>query len=374
MNPLKELNHFGQSVWFDNISRDLLTSGELERMIDEYAVTGITSNPSIFEKAISAGADYDDDIRDFVSKGMDGPALLTALFIKDIKLAAEALLPVYEKTGGRDGFVSIEVNPLLARDAAGTIKEAHELHSTIDMPNILIKVPATVEGVKAVEQLLYDGINVNVTLLFSAERYVEVARAYVRALKRRMDEGKGVKGIFSVASFFVSRVDNLFDAVIDEKAEAAPDGDGKAAFSDLLGKVAVANAKLAYIKCLDIFGTDNFGALAAAGAGEQKLLWASTSTKNAAYSDIKYVEDLIEKETINTLPLNTLLAFKDHGTVGPTLGRGLTEAEAVMESLPGLGIDYTSLTGKLEDDGVKAFADSYNDLLAGVMAKKESIT
>jgi len=200
-----------------------------------------------------------------------------------------------------------------------------------------------------------------------------VARAYVRALQRRADEGKTVKGIFSVASFFVSRVDSLFDTVIEEKAEALSEGDGKEALNSLLGKVAVANAKLAYIKCLDIFSPKNFGVLAEAGAGDQKLLWASTSTKNSRYSDIKYVEDLVEKETINTIPLNTMLAFKDHGTVGPTLAAGLPESEAVMGSLNSLGIDYTALTGKLEDDGVKAFADSYKDLLAGVMAKKESI-
>ncbi|MFQ5353739.1 MAG: transaldolase [Thermodesulfobacteriota bacterium] len=373
MNPLKELNRFGQSIWFDNISRDLLTNGELERMIDEYAVTGITSNPSIFEKAISAGDDYDGDIRDFVAKGLDGPDLLTALFVKDITLAAKALLPVYEKSRGRDGFVSIEVNPLLARDAAGTIKEARELHSTINMPNILLKVPATVEGVEAVEELLYDGLNINVTLLFSVDRYRDVARAYVRALQRRLDEGRSVDGIFSVASFFVSRVDNLFDTTLEEMAEGSTDTSNKEALTSLAGKVAVANAKLAYIKSRDIFGDDNFGALGAAGAGEQKLLWASTSTKNKAYSDIKYVEELVGKETINTVPLNTMLAFKDHGTVGPTLASGLDEAGEVMASLSGLDINYTSLTDRLEDEGVKAFADSYESLLAGVMAKKDSI-
>jgi len=243
MNPLKELNHFGQSIWFDNISRSLVTSGELERMISEYAVTGITSNPSIFQKAISGGNDYDNDIRDAVARGLDGADLLTSLFITDIKKAAMALMPVYEKTYGRDGFVSIEVNPLLARDSAGTIKEAQELHSMIDMPNILIKVPGTVEGVVAVEELLYDGLNINITLLFSADRYVEVAEAYVRALQKRLDEGRDIKGIFSVASFFVSRVDNLFDSVIGEKAEAAPAGEAKEALKALAGKVAVANAK-----------------------------------------------------------------------------------------------------------------------------------
>ncbi len=373
MNPLKELNHFGQSIWFDNISRALVTTGELERMMDDYAVTGITSNPSIFEKAISSGDDYDDDIRDAVARGLDGAALLTALFVKDIKKAARLLLPVYEKSCGRDGFVSIEVSPLIARDAVETVKEARELHAMIDMPNILIKVPATVEGVVAVEELLYDGLNINITLLFSVDRYVEVAKAYVRALKRRMDDGRDVKGIFSVASFFVSRVDSLFDTVIDEKAESAPTAEQKAALKALVSKVAVANAKLAYLKSKEIFSEENFGALKAAGGGEQKLLWASTSTKNSAYSDIKYVEDLIEKETINTIPLKTMLAFKDHGTVGPTLTSGLPEARTVMEALSGLDIDYTALTGKLEDDGVKAFADSYESLLAGVMAKKDSL-
>jgi len=373
MNPLKELNIFGQSIWFDNISRSLVTSGELERMMEEYAVTGITSNPSIFEKAISAGDDYDNDIRDAAARGLDGAGLLTALFVKDIKKAAMVLLPVYEKSWGRDGYVSIEVSPLLARDAAGTIKEAQQLHAMIDMPNILIKVPATKEGVEAVEELLYDGLNINVTLLFSVDRYVEVAQAYVRALKKRMAEGKDVKRIFSVASFFVSRVDSLFDAVIEEKAESSTDAEVRESIKGLAGKVAVANAKLAYVKGQEIFSEKNFGDIAGAEGGAQKLLWASTSTKNSAYSDIKYIEDLVEKDTINTIPLNTMLAFKDHGTVAPTLARGLAESADVMASLSGLGIDYTALTDKLEDDGVKAFADAYKSLLAGVMAKKDSI-
>jgi len=373
MNPLKELAAFGQSIWFDSISRSLVTTGELERMMEEYAVTGITSNPSIFEKAISAGDDYDADIRDCAARGLDGPELLTDLFVKDIKKAARILLPVYEKTWGRDGFVSIEVNPLLARDVEGTVREAQQLHSMIDMPNILIKVPGTVEGVKAVEDLLFDGLNINVTLLFSVERYVEVAKAYVRALKRRHDEGLPVREIFSVASFFVSRVDTLFDSVIEEMAASAPDENKRAALLGLVSKVAVANAKLAYIRQADVFTEEDFGALREAGAGEQKLLWASTSTKNSAYSDVKYVEELIGKETINTIPLKTMLAFKDHGTVAATLPAGLDEARALMDSLPGLGVDYTALTDKLEADGVKAFADAYEGLLAGVMEKKASL-
>ncbi len=373
MNPLKELSAFGQSIWFDSISRTLVTTGELEKMMDEYAVTGITSNPSIFEKAISAGSDYDEDIRDAAARGLDGEELLTDLFVKDIKKAARILLPVYEKTWGRDGFVSIEVNPLLAHDADATIREAQALHSTIDMPNILIKVPGTVEGVKAVEELLYDGLNINITLLFSVERYKEVARAYVRALKRRLNEKLPVKNIFSVASFFVSRVDTLFDSVIKDMAGTAPDENKKTALQGLVSKVAVANAKLSYIRQGEIFTDENFGALREAGAGEQKLLWASTSTKNEAYSDVKYVEELIGKDTINTIPLNTMLAFRDHGAVAPTLASGLNEARSVMDSLADLGLDYTALTDKLEADGVKAFADSFESLLAGVMAKKASL-
>jgi len=373
MNPLIELNRFGQSIWFDSISRSLVTTGELERMMEELAVTGITSNPSIFEKAISAGSDYDNDIRDAAARGLDNHELLTDLFIKDIKKAARILLPVYEKTWGRDGFVSIEVNPLLARDVKGTIREAQALHSSIDMPNILIKVPATVEGVEAVEELLYDGLNINITLLFSVERYVEVAKAYVRALERRLKEKLPVKGIFSVASFFVSRVDTLFDTVLQEMAEKTEDEEKKAALLGLVSRVAVANAKLAYIRHGEIFRDDNFGALREAGAGEQKLLWASTSTKNSAYSDVKYVEELIGKDTINTIPLNTMLAFKDHGKVAPTLASDLDHARAVMDSLEGLGVDYRALTDKLEADGVKAFADSYESLLAGVMAKKAAL-
>ncbi len=373
MNPLIELNRFGQSIWFDSISRSLVTTGELEGMMEELAVTGITSNPSIFEKAISAGSDYDADIRDAAARGLDNHELLTDLFIQDIRKAARILLPVYEKTWGRDGFVSIEVNPLLARDVKGTIREAQALHSSIDMPNILIKVPATVEGVEAVEELLYDGLNINVTLLFSVERYRDVARAYVRALQRRLKEKLPVKGIFSVASFFVSRVDTLFDAVLQDMAEKTPEEDRKAALLGLVSKVAVANAKLAYISHGEIFKDEAFGPLREAGAGEQKLLWASTSTKNRAYSDVKYVEELIGKDTINTIPLKTMLAFKDHGTVAPTLCQGLDEARAVMASLDDLGVDYRALTYKLEVDGVKAFADSYEGLLEGVMAKKASL-
>jgi len=371
MNPLIELKDFGQSVWYDNIRRSLITSGEFERMIREYAVTGVTSNPTIFEKAISGGAEYDDDIKRFVAEGLDEADILKNLFIEDIRLAAASLRPVHNGTDGEDGYVSIEVRPSLAHDALSTMEEARNLASLVDMPNLMVKVPATFEGLEAIEELVYEGYNINVTLLFSVDRYAHVAEAYVRGVERRVEEEKSVSDIFSVASFFVSRVDTLIDGIIEERLEAAASSEEKKVLEGLPGKSAVWNAKLAYLKYGEIFGGERFARLARHGARPQKLLWASTSTKNPAYRDVKYVEELIAEGTINTMPLQTLLAFHDHGRVSSTLVEGLDEAREMTGRLSDAGIDYSSITLTLEDKGVKAFVDSYEDLLKCVAAKKE---
>lgn len=375
MNPLLELKEFGQSIWFDNIRRSLLTSGELKRMVSEYGVTGVTSNPTIFEKAISGGGEYDEAIERLVGLGRADEEILNALVIEDIRLAAEVLLPVFNETGGDDGYVSIEVSPRLARDTAGTVKEARRLHSIVKMPNILIKVPATIEGVKAFEELIYEGININVTLLFSVERYGEVAGAYERALERRGAEGKSLKDIFSVASFFVSRVDALTDTLIEEglKKDGLTD-EAESRLKGLRAKAAVANAALAYLKYKEVFHGAAFKKLNATGARPQRLLWASTSTKNPLYSDIKYVEELIEPRTVNTMPLNTLLAFHDHGSLKKTLAESLETAAGVMDELKSAGIDYDEVTATLEERGVKAFSDSHDDLLKCIKAKKAFIS
>jgi transaldolase/glucose-6-phosphate isomerase len=372
-NPLIKLKKFGQSIWYDNIRRALLTSGELAELMEDYGVTGITSNPVIFEKAISGGAEYDADIERLAGDGRDASGILTELTTEDIRLAADILRPVFDSTGGRDGFVSIEVSPKLAYDAAGTIEEARHLHSLVGRPNILIKVPATKEGIAAVEELVYQGYNINVTLLFSVKRYAQAAEAYIDGLERRLKEGKSIKGKTGVASFFVSRVDTLIDNIIEERVEHAASHDDKARLQDLAGKIAVANAKLAFVKHSDIFGSERYLHLKESGAGPQKLLWASTGTKNPLYSDIKYVENLIGEDTINTMPLQTLLAFREHGAVAPTLATVLKEAEEAFTELEALGIDYAKAAQKLEDDGVKNFEEGFDALVSCISAKKEAL-
>lgn len=373
MNPLQELKRFGQSVWYDNLSRVILSSGELKRMLDEYAVTGVTSNPTIFEKAISGTKEYDTEIAALVKKGFSDAAVLEGLFTVDIRTAADILSTVYKETGGMDGFVSIEVRPALARNADETIKEARKLHALIKKPNLMIKVPATAEGIAAIEEMTFEGCNINVTLLFSVKRYEEAAWAYIKGLEKRLKDGKPVAGISSVASFFVSRVDTLADKLLKEQIKKAASNDEKARLEALLGRIAAANAKAAYLKYLDIFEGESFKRLKTHGAAPQRLLWASTGTKDPAYSDIKYVEELIEHGTVNTLPLQTLHAFHNHGRVKATLRNGMNEARATLSELEYLGISYDALTGRLEDEGIKSFADSYDALMRCIGAKKEAI-
>ena len=365
MNPLKELAGQGQSIWLDYIRRNLLRSGELKRMVDEDGIRGVTSNPTIFEKAIAGSTDYDEALREMLAKDskVEVGKLYEPLAIEDIQMAADVLRSVYDASGGDDGYVSLEVSPHLAHDTQGTISEAKRLRAAVNRPNLMIKVPGTPEGIPAIEQLIADGLNINVTLMFSMSHYEAVARAYLRGLERCANPA----GVASVASFFVSRV----DTVVDKALESNGTPEAKALF----GKIAVANSKVVYRRFLEIFHGEGFAALRQRGARVQRPLWASTGTKNPAYSDVLYVENLIGAETVNTLPPETLNAFHDHGKVrGATVREGLAEADAALARLPSLGIDLNAVTEKLQQDGVAAFAASFDQLMAALEKKRESMT
>ncbi len=368
-NTIKRLHaEQDQSVWQDDISRDMLQQGTLQRAIAETGVRGVTSNPTIFQKAIAAGHAYDEDIRHMLGKDTSPADVFQALAVQDIKDACDLFRPIYDESDGGDGFVSIEVLPSLARDTDGTLANARELWRAVDRPNLMVKVPGTKEGWPAIEQLLAEGININITLLFSLANYEQVARAYVAALAARDAAGQPVDRLASVASFFVSRVDTAADKAIDEKIAA-----GNTGIADLKGRVAVANAQLAYKTFEDIFGGDTFKALAAKGAKVQRPLWASTGTKNPEYSDTLYVDTLIGPHTVNTMPLKTIEAFLDHGTVARTVDASYGEAARVLTRLEEAGISLDAITAKLEDDGIDAFAASYDELLAGVEEKKSAL-
>ena len=364
LNLLRQLNAAGQSVWYDNLQRSMLTSGQLARMIAEDDLRGITSNPTIFEKAIGGSADYDEALRRQLQRDpqQSSRALFFALAVEDIRDAAQLLRPVYDATQGVDGMVSLEVSPHLAQDVDGTVREARELFARLAMPNVMIKVPGTVPGLHAVEQLIAEGVNVNVTLLFSVERYVSVAEAYLRGLERRCAKGLPIDQIASVASFFVSRLDTALDPLL---AQRRP---------ELQGQIANANAKLAYQEYLEIFSGAHFAALREQGARPQRLLWASTSTKNPAYSDLLYVNPLIGPDTVNTMPPATYDAFRNHGVVARTLDEDVESALAALSALPELGIDLSAVTDQLEMDGVNAFIRSFDTLLAALQAKQQALT
>ncbi len=369
-NPLLNLEKLGQSIWLDFIRRVMIVSGELNQRIYDDGVSGITSNPSIFEKAIAGSHDYDESVRALALEGKSTEEIYRALTIDDIRQAADVFRPVYDKTNGGDGYVSLEVYPDLAHDAKGTIKQAHEFWDAVRRPNIFIKVPATKEGLEAIRELTSDGINVNVTLLFGLPRYREVADAYLSGLEGRMKVGKSIEGITSVASFFLSRIDVIVDKVCEEKiGRKGPDA---AEASQVLGQVAIASARIAYEIYNEIFGSERFKKLAAKGGKKQRLLWASTSTKNPAYSDVKYVEALIGPETINTLPVETLNAYRDHGEPSVRLTDDVKGAHKVMEHLPSLGIDINEVTQQLEDDGVKKFSVAFAALLKALEDKREA--
>jgi transaldolase len=358
---LKKLGTLGQSIWLDYIRRDLIASGELRRLIEEDGLRGMTSNPSIFEKAIAESYIYDQDIRDMALKTKDVKAIYEALSQRDVQNAADEFRSVYEKTDGKDGYVSLEVNPHLAHDTKGTIEEARRLWAALSRPNVFIKVPATADGLPAIRQLISEGINVNVTLLFGLSRYRQAAEAYIAGLEARAAQEKPVKYIASVASFFLSRIDTLVDPLLEKFIE--PGGEKTEIAKKVRGQVAIASAKVAYQIYNEIFGSDRFRKLAAQGARVQRLLWASTSTKNPDYSDIKYIESLIGPDTVSTIPLETIDAYRDHGNPKLRLEQDVKEANWIMAQLPELGISIDKVTGQLEDEGVRKFNEPFDKLM-----------
>lgn len=371
-NPLRELQSFGQSVWLDFLSRGLLKSGQLARLIEEDGVSGVTSNPAIFEKAINGSTDYDGAIRELAQQGLHSDLIYRALVVADVTEAADLLHPVYDRTRGRDGFVSLEVSPLFANDTAQTVSEAHALWRALLRHNVFIKVPGTREGIPAIRELIAEGINVNVTLLFSLVRYREVARAYLEGLQMRLARGLSIDEVASVASFFLSRIDTLLDPQL-EKAVKQGGASGKAA-GELVGEVAIASAKQAYHIYQEVFQGPEFAPLREHGARPQRLLWASTSGKNPAYSDVKYVEALIGAGTINTMPLETIEAYRDHGAPRLTLEDHMAQAQSVLARLGELGIDLDAATDQLENEGVVKFATPFASLMRTLEAKQRLAT
>jgi transaldolase / glucose-6-phosphate isomerase len=366
-NPLKDLLKYGQSVWLDYIRRNLLTSGELKRLIDEDGLMGMTSNPAIFEKAITGSTDYADILNELKSKpDLDAKARYEQLAVRDIQDATDTFRGVHNETKGRDGYVSLEVSPFLARDTKATIEEARRLWKWVARPNVMIKVPGTAEGIPAFQQLISEGINVNVTLLFAQEVYEKVAEAYIAGLEQLAARGGDVSKIASVASFFISRIDSLVDSIVDGKLKTTTDAQQKALLESVLGKVAIANGKLTYQKYQEIFSGPRWQALASKGAKTQRVLWASTSTKNPKYRDVIYVEELIGKDTVNTMPPATVDAFRDHGILKNGLEEDVAGAKRTMDTLPKVGISMKEVTDKLTDDGVRLFEEAFDKLLQAV--------
>ncbi len=372
-NPLIELTNLGQSIWYDNIERKLFLSGDFERMINEDGLRGMTSNPAIFEKAISGSDDYNEQLKELASAGKSAMEIYEALAIRDIQTAADILKPVYEKTHKLDGYVSLECSPLLANDTPGTIAEARRLWQTVNRPNVMIKIPGTSAGIPAIEQCLYEGININITLLFSLNAYQATIDAYINGLTRRLKEGQSVDGIASVASFFVSRIDSAVDKKLAAMIERATSEEAKANLKSIEGRVAIANAKMAYQIYKENFHSDRFAALKAAGAMVQRPLWASTSTKNPAYSDVYYVEALMGNETINTIPAATYKAFKDHGKPRLSIEDHLDEERAVLARLEDAGISLDDVTQQVLDEGVALFIQPFEKLLAAIETKRDEL-
>ena len=359
-NPLRELETLGQSIWLDYIRRDLVAGGGLRRLIEEDGLSGMTSNPSIFEKAIAGSHDYDEDIRALVLEGKGVKAIYEALSQRDVQSAADLFRPLYDKTEGADGYVSLEVDPHLAHDTKGTMEEARRLWAALDRPNVFIKVPATAEGLPVIRQLVSEGININVTLLFGIPRYRQVVEAYLSGLEARAAQALPVKTVASVASFFVSRIDSLVDPLLEKLF--APGGQDADLPRRLHGQIAVANAKLAYQIYKEVFGGGRFRKLADQGARTQRLLWASTSTKNPEYSDVKYVDSLIGRDTVNTVPVETLDDYRDHGEPRARIEQDIEKAGWMLARLQDLGISIDQATQQLEDEGVEKFGKSFDQL------------
>ncbi|HKQ76260.1 MAG TPA: bifunctional transaldolase/phosoglucose isomerase, partial [Blastocatellia bacterium] len=389
MNPLTEVGKLGQSIWYDNIRRALIDSGDLARKIGTLPagvtstlgqkvggddLRGVTSNPTIFEKAITGSTDYDEAMRHLIAEGRSVNEIYEALVIEDIQRAADLFKPVYDRTDKLDGYVSLEVSPLLARDTAGTIAEAKRLWDTLDRPNVMIKIPATPEGLPAIRESIAAGININVTMIFAIENYEEVAEAYISGLEQRAAAGQPIDHVASVASVFVSRIDTAVDNQLEFRIRRSDDENEKITLSGLLGKAAIANAKMQYRRFKEIFSSERFMKLKAQGARVQRPLWASTGTKNPNYSDVLYVESLIGPDTVNTLPPATFTAFRDHGKVRLTIEENLDEAKQTLAKLAEVGVDLKQVCQKLQDEGVKAFADSFESLMQSITSKRASMT
>jgi transaldolase len=375
MNALQQLDQLGQSIWYDNISRKLIVGGGLAKLVEQ-GLQGVTSNPTIFDKAISGGHDYDAQIRELVEKnpGIGPTAIEQELMISDIQMAADVLLPVFRRTSGRDGYVSVEVNPHSAHSTDATIEEVRMFWNRIGRKNLMVKIPATNEGLPAIEQMISEGININVTLIFSLERYTEVANAYLKGLERRLKSGGAVENVVSVASVFVSRVDTLVDDLLNKKLTSAANASEAAALRGLLGKTAVANTRFVYQAFKEIFQSPRFAGLKSKGARVQRPLWGSTGTKNPAYGDLKYVEDLVGADTVNTVPPQTYDAILDHLKPALTIEQHLEDASAALRSLSAAGIDLGWVMQKLEDDGVAAFEKSFDDLSKTLLEKQGVLT
>src|ERR1700736_2115236 len=366
-NPLRQLLDYGQSMWLDYLRRDLFTTGKLKQLIDEDGLRGMTSNPSIFEKAIGDSSLYDDFLHKLASqKELSTTAIYEQIAIRDIQDAADALRPVYEESKFRDGYVSLEVSPYLARKTQETIDEARRLWKAVKRENVMIKVPGTAEGLPAIRQLIGEGININITLLFAQEVYEKVAEAYIAGLEDLAAHGGNLKKMASVASFFISRIDTLIDSLLNDKLKKTTDPGQQALLKSLLGKIAIANGKLTYQRYRRIFSGPRWEPLVAKGAHTQRVLWASTSTKNPNYRDVMYVEELIGPDTVDTMPPATLEAFRDHGRVRESLTEDIPGAQETMEDLAQAGIRMKEVTDKLTEDGVKLFADAFDKLLAAV--------
>ncbi|HLG16376.1 MAG TPA: transaldolase [Blastocatellia bacterium] len=370
-NPLVALTALGQSIWFDTIERGLITTGELKRMIDEDAVRGVTSNPAIFEKAINGSDIYAGQLTELARQGRSAMDIYEALAIADIQSAADLLAPVYGRSGGADGYVSLECNPLLAHDTAATIEEARRLWGLVARKNVMIKIPGTPAGMPAIEQCIYEGLNINITLLFSLESHRQTINAYVQGLERRAAEGKPVTGIGSVASFFVSRIDTAVDRRLNEMIAANADPAEKARLESLVGKIAIANAKMAYQLFKEVFHGERFAALKAKGATVQRPLWASTSTKNPAYPDTYYVDALMGPETVNTIPLVTFNAFRDHGRPSVMIEDDLEAERRRLASLEEAGISLDEVTAQVLDEAVRLFVEPFEKLLASIEARRK---
>ncbi len=373
MNPLIELQKLGQSIWYDNIRRRMLETGELAGLIRDDDLRGVTSNPTIFEKAIAGSTDYNDAMQKLIAEAKGVVEIFEALAIDDIRRATDLFKPVYERTGKIDGYVSLEVSPLLADDTEGTIADAKRLWQALGRPNAMIKIPATPAGIPAIQASIAAGININVTMIFALENYEQVAEAFISGLEERSAAGLPIDHVASVASVFVSRIDTAVDKLLEAGIASASNGEQKQRLSSLLGKIAIANAKMQYRRFREIFSSERFARLKAKGAQVQRPLWASTSTKNPAYRDVMYAEALIGPDTVNTLPPATFDAFRDHGQVSLSLEAGIGEAEMQLAALAEVGIDLGAVCLKLQNDGVKAFADSFEGLLESISAKQAAL-